>query len=171
MSYSVDMHCHPSMKTYLYDDVLDKKHPTSKEFDPRHMQVDLPKMVEGKIDVVLSAHHLPEIGLLKYCGLLKTVRFILDLFFKDLVDKVEKEGTAFKQTMSMVTQFEQKVRVADKKYKAIVARNPEEFAKAMDSGKRIFVHSIEGAHSLGRNLSLSRRISRISKPCRMLAYA
>ncbi len=156
MNYFIDMHCHPSLKTYLFDKSLYEKHHASKDFDPFDMQVDLPKMEEGNVNAILAAHYLPEIGLRKYCTLLEHLFPALQSFFPKFTEKVEKDNSPtapFEQTMNVISHFEGKIMEAlDHGHQVVLAKSFTELTNALQGGKRVFIHSIEGAHSLGRNL-------------------
>jgi membrane dipeptidase len=154
MGFTIDMHCHPSLKSYLFDSDVTEDHKTYKDFnlfDQEAMQVDIPKMKKGEVNCVLSAHYLPEIGLIKNCSLLKSTRALLKIFLASLMDRIEKDSSPdmpFKQTMSSIQSFENYVK---KSPDAIIARNFNELKRGIEEKKLVFVHSIEGGHSLGRS--------------------
>ena len=41
---TIDIHCHPSLKTYLFNSDLFERYKTSEEFNPINVQVDIPKI-------------------------------------------------------------------------------------------------------------------------------
>ena len=87
-----DIHVHPSLKTYLFNHKLGRKHLSGKFWMPLFMRVDLPKAIKGGMDVLVSSVYLPEKELLTDCKALK--------FAKRLVSKKVKalfEGEAVEQ--------------------------------------------------------------------------
>jgi microsomal dipeptidase-like Zn-dependent dipeptidase len=71
-----------------------------------------------------------------------------------MTDKIESDEnfqTPFEQTLQMLKLFESKVHEAKAKgFDVTIARSKEEFEKGLADGKTTILHSIEGAHSLGR---------------------
>ena len=151
---TIDIHCHPSLKTYLYNSDLSERHIASAGSNPFHVQVDFPKMMEGKVNAILASHYLPEIGLRRECKLVKGIYGGLKFLFSDITDKLESDKNfqaPFEQTLQMLKIFESKVHEASARgFDVMIARSYEEFVNGLSDGKTMILHAIEGAHSLGR---------------------
>ena len=154
----VDMHAHPVLKTYLFDYNLYEMHENYFpfiEFNPFYLQVDLPKLLKGGIDVVFSTAYLPERPFIDNCEIMANSFKILKNFFTSLTDKAEGNSSSnepFEQTLGIIDQFENKVKAAKSKgYGVSIPKNCDELQESIDNGEISFLHAIEGAHSLGRN--------------------
>jgi microsomal dipeptidase-like Zn-dependent dipeptidase len=153
-----DMHAHPVLKTYLFDYHLYEMHENYFpfiEFNPFYLQVDIPKLLQGGVDVVFSTVYLPERPFIDNCEIMANSFKILKNFFTSLTDKVEdnlSSSKPFEQTLGIIDQFENKVTEAKSKgYNVSIPKNCNELEMSIDKGEIAFVHAIEGAHSLGRN--------------------
>lgn len=159
-SLVIDIHCHPSLKSYLFDRNFAQEFPPdhphrSRGFDPFTTQVTLPKMKTGGVDAIFSSLYLPEIGFEKYCKLVPIAEPVLELFFPDVVRGVENDytpETPYLQTLQILEKFENQIEELIALGEPIsVPKNYSEFKDAVNEGKKIILHSIEGAHSLGRH--------------------
>ena len=106
-SLIVDLHAHPSFKTYLWRKRLADRHRPGGSLSPFSMRVDLPKMRDGGLNVLLSAIHLPERALLKDCGPIRLAKMFAPRRLKDLFDR-----NPFEQTMKMIDDFESQARLS-----------------------------------------------------------
>lgn len=154
----VDIHAHPVLKTFLFDYNLYEKyenHFPFIEFNPFYLQVDIPKLLQGGIDVVFSTVYLPEKPFIDNCVIMAISFKILKNFFTSLTDKVEDNSSSnkpFEQTLGIIDEFENKVKEARSKgYSVSIPKNCVELQKSIDKGEIAFLHAVEGAHSLGRN--------------------
>jgi microsomal dipeptidase-like Zn-dependent dipeptidase len=154
----VDIHAHPVLKTYLFDYDLYKKSKnpvTIVEFNPFNLQANIPKLLQGGIDVVFSTVYLPERPFIDNSDILNVSNEILKIFFASLTDKVEDNSTCnrpFEQTLGIIDQFENKVKKAKLKgYSVSIPKNYSELQESIGNGEIAFLHAVEGAHSLGRN--------------------
>ena len=154
----VDMHAHPVLKTYLFDYNLYEKNENYfplVEFNPFYLQVDIPKLLQGGMDVVFSTVYLPEKPFIDNSDMMKVGSKILKNFFTSFTDKAEDDSSSnrpFEQTLGIIDQFENKVKEAKSKgYGVSIPKNYNELQKAIEKGGIAFLHAIEGAHSLGRN--------------------
>ncbi len=154
----VDIHAHPVLKTYLFDYNLYEMHENHFpfiDFNPFYLQVDIPKLLQGGIDVVFSTVYLPERPFIDNCEIMDDMFKILKNFFALLTDKVEDNSSSnkpFEQTLGIIDQFENKVKEAKSKgYSVSIPKNCDELQKSIDKGEIAFLHAVEGAHSLGRN--------------------
>jgi len=117
----VDIHAHPVLKTYLFDYDLYKKYENPippVEFNPLYLQVSIPKLLKGGIDVVFSTVYLPEKPFIDNSDIMSVTIEILKIFFTSLTDKVEDNSSSnrpFEQTLGIIDQFENKVKEAKSK--------------------------------------------------------
>ena len=154
----VDIHAHPVLKTYLFDYNLYEMHENPLpliEFNPFYLQVDIPKLLQGGIDVVFSTVYLPERPFIDNSDIMNVSLEILKIFFTSLTDKVEDNSSSnrpFEQTLGIIDQFENKVKEAKSKgFSVSIPKNYNELQESIENGEIAFLHAVEGAHSLGRN--------------------
>lgn len=141
----IDMHVHPALKTYLFNKKLDKRYWTGGAWNPFAMRVDLPKIIEGGVNVIFSSIYLPEKKMIDDCWALK----LLSLFVGTHLRSIVKDNP-FEATMKMINRFEEgveKARINEKKV-AEVAKSVSDYHRIIDEGKIAVIHSIEGGHSL-----------------------
>jgi len=153
-----DIHAHPDLKIHLFDYDLTTDHFTTPDFNPVHMQVDLPKLQRAGVDLVFATAYLPEKRFVDDCSVLSGVNKVLSFYFRKIRNKVEEWShpeRPFEQTIEMLKTFENKV-AAVKNYPVMIAKNKAEMKRGLEHGMIVFVHAIEGAHSLGHNLSHAR---------------
>jgi microsomal dipeptidase-like Zn-dependent dipeptidase len=152
----IDMHCHPSLKRYLFEKDLRENNDSSKSFSilyPDFVQVDNPKMRKGDINVAIVAHYLPEYKFTTDC---KTVKFLLPLLklvIRGYLDKVEKPDppdSAFDATICIMDDFESHI-MSDVHDDMRIATDYNDMMLKLNDGKRVYLHAIEGANSLGNN--------------------
>lgn len=165
----IDIHCHPSLKVNLYGyKIYENEHrlgipvPNSDNDEMFQMQYDLSNMKAGNISAIWSSVYVIEKGLIKNSSL-KIVSAVTDFFGIDNINNaVERCDYPYKkkcygpytQALEVMEKMEKQISDASKKgMKVKLARNYPEFAEALDSGETCFIHTIEGAHMLGRNLS------------------
>ena len=100
--------------------------------------------------MVLAVHYLPEGQIRddwKMVDAIKPVKKYMEKYS----DKIERED-AFAQTLAMMDDFEKEF---EKTEEAAVAHNMAELEAYLGQQKKVFIHSIEGAHHLGRGLSVT----------------
>ncbi len=158
-----DIHCHPSLKVKLFKyDINDSEHkiaanrvknsPSDEIFQ---MQYDLPQMNEGGVNSVWSSVYIVEKGLLEHSNL-KIGSCVLNLLgfkFSNAVENVFLGGP-FLQALKLMEIMEKQILSSENKsIKAKIPKNFDELSSALLNGYKCFIHSLEGAHMLGRNLS------------------
>lgn len=153
---AIDIHCHPGLKTWLFNSNFEDDHMTlSRDFFPTDMAVDYPKMVQGEVDVILSSVYLPESSLINEVVKSSALMDIISRFI-NVKKKAEyncSPGHPFEQTLEFINLFEEKLkRAADSGANIAVARNYEQLKQYLMNGTKAVIHSIEGAHSLGRKV-------------------
>jgi membrane dipeptidase len=141
----VDIHAHPSLKIYMFNKKFHERHRTGGAFNPFGMRVDLPKIIEGGVNVLFSSVYVPEKGILDDCWLLKLFSYIAPRKWKNMV-----KGNPFEQVKLMSDRFQQAVASA----RGSGLKQPE-FAASVSEVKRIvkqdgiaIVQALEGTHAL-----------------------
>lgn len=156
-----DIHCHPALKSYLFEDSLfsldlQEEHTSGREINLLRLQVDIPNMKKGDVRAAIAAHYIPERGLLDESLMLRSGKDLMGLFWKGLVKRIEKEETGrgvFDQTLESIEIFENKIRsVQSEGENAVVAHSYLELVSALNDSRIVFLNSVEGAHCLGREL-------------------
>lgn len=154
----VDIHAHPVLKTYLFGYNLYQMHENLLpliEFNPFYLQVDIPKLLQGGIDVVFSTVYLPEKRFIDNCEIMNVSLEVLKRFFTSLTSKVEDNSSSnkpFEQTLGIINQFENKVKEAKSKGCSVsIPKNYNELQRSIEKGEIAFLHAVEGAHCLGRS--------------------
>lgn len=170
MPYFIDIHCHPSLKTYLFEGSIVAGHTNlltdsckSPEGNILDLSVSLPKMVAGQIRCAWAAHYVPENILVRENKGLKVVESILNILWKRLTNRVEqdffKKASYDSQSNFLLAQesikiFEQRVKEAQKQgFNVTIAHSLDELFLQESNYGAIFIHTVEGAHMLGRNLA------------------
>ena len=161
-SIVIDLHCHPSLKVKLYDfDINDGEHSykgkrwknsPSEEFFS--MQYDLPKMKEGGINAIWSSVYVIEKDFVNK-SLLKIGSCALNFLGYKFSGAIENTflGGPFLQALKLTELIEKQVKDSDNnEVKAANPKNYSEFAEYVKNGKKCIIHTLEGAHMLGRNL-------------------
>ncbi|GAB4376500.1 MAG: hypothetical protein Kow0042_22870 [Calditrichia bacterium] len=145
----IDLHVHPSLKTFLWNKNLAKRHRTGGAWNPLTLRVDLPKIKDGGVDVLFSSVYLPERRMIKDCFILDVVTSLLGKKFRSL-----KRGDPFEITQNILQHFEIALEdAASKKGNSVeIARSFTELKRVLSEGKTAVIHSVEGAHSLAGRL-------------------
>jgi microsomal dipeptidase-like Zn-dependent dipeptidase len=148
-----DIHAHPSLKLSLFGRLLTANNRAAKYFDPFSVRTDLPKLKEGGVKILGSAIHAPELGLLEDCRLLRLARHALPGGRRAL------DGPRFDVTLRMMHEIEKAISSAINpdtgRPLAQVARSVSELDAILDQADGApvaIVHTIEGAHSLDRDV-------------------
>lgn len=143
----VDGHAHPVLKTYLFRRKLGVRNRTGRTFNPFALRVDLPKLIEGGVNVLVSSVYLPELGLLNDCVPLRLVT---------LFPRMRRltKGDRFTRTIELIDDFERTVRGTPpiEGTRLEVATSLVDLEDVLASGNIAVLHSIEGAHSLAGSL-------------------
>jgi len=142
----IDSHVHPSLKTYLFRKKFVKTHRSGGAFNPFTLRVDLPKIIAGGVDAVISSIYLPEKGLLDDCKVLKFLRPFSPRRIRRLFT-----GDPLQRTIEILDHFERAVDTTrtNGRELARVVRSTDELLAAKEEGVIAVVHAVEGAHSLG----------------------
>jgi len=141
----IDLHVHPSLKTYLFDKKLKRRHRTGGAWNPFTLRVDLPKIIEGGVNAIFSAIYCPEKKMINDCWFLKLLTHFVNKKLRDLV-----KDNHFVSTMKMLAHFEKAVSDAKINGKTVaeIAKSVSELHRILDKGNIAVIHSVEGGHSL-----------------------
>lgn len=149
---NVDLHLHPSLKMYLFGKKIYKKNRTGSAWNPLSMRVDLPKIKAGGMNLLVSSIYVPEKQMISDCIILKSLLWGLGLFNKKF-NSIRK-GDSFATTLLMMDHFEKEVAAANDAgyFDVMVAKSISEMEQGLKDNKIVFLHAIEGGHSLGGNI-------------------
>jgi microsomal dipeptidase-like Zn-dependent dipeptidase len=154
----VDLHCHPSLKMYLWGRRIWKKYPSAAGANELTMQITTDELSRGYVKGILCAHYLIERAFTREPTLLKTLFPWIERI-DDLAHKVEYEDAQnFTQINIMMDDLEDQLHRANQEQDRVrftIARSFPEFSQALSEGRIPVAHAIEGAHALGRNLPLT----------------
>jgi microsomal dipeptidase-like Zn-dependent dipeptidase len=168
----IDMHCHPSMKMFLWGEKFWKWHwGVSKGENLLDMQENNRQFSFGNVRGMMAAHYLLEASSKKEWNTLKSLYPILKRIpFLDLKDKIEHEDrTNFDQVMEMINMLEgqmYKMNSKDKTINYVIARNYKEYEAALNDPNNnsiAIAHAIEGGHALGRDCPISHKRHRLKE--------
>jgi len=155
----VDLHCHPSLKMYLWNKRIWRRYHPKAGTNPFPLQDTVNELSSGYVKGLLVAHYLVEGLLVSEAATLKKLFPWIKRFFPRLSDKVEHEDYSnFTQINMMIDTMESQIHLANQKQKKIhfvIARDYPEFEQAIKDGNLPIAHAIEGAHALGRNFPLT----------------
>tara|TARA_R110000765_G_scaffold106595_2_gene197181 strand:+ start:14048 stop:15100 length:1053 start_codon:yes stop_codon:yes gene_type:complete len=110
-------------------------------------------MVAGGMDVILSTNYIPEKEWLDDQSLVK-----LALLFAPKTREHVFDPSYFQSTLNMMDEMEREMKKwneSEPKRKCILAKNVNELENALSAEDKpmVFIHSVEGAHSLQGNLA------------------
>lgn len=146
----IDLHIHPSMQQQLFQRNLGLRYVINRSIhaNPLAVRASFPRLRDGGVDVILSAIHVPEKGLLKDFPILNLFRiFRPDIFKKLLLSQ------PFDATIKLMDEMEKSVSLTSGYTWAKMVRSVTELGEilAMPKGHRpiAVIHAVEGGHSLG----------------------
>jgi len=163
-SMVMDIHCHPSLKVRLFKyKIYDHDHnilifpaDDSKKDEIFQMQYDLYDMSKGNIRAIWSSVYVVEYGLVDHSDKLsfgywftKNLNFPFDKYIEDN----EHPERVFSQALQVMDIMEAQVKTAqDKGFKITYPKTFSEFENDIQNGNSCYIHSLEGAHMLGKKL-------------------
>ena len=157
----IDLHCHPSLKMYLWNKHFWKKYNPKSGTNPFPLQDTVDELSSGYVKGFLVAHYLVEAALESESAVLKNLFPFIRRLFPGLAAKVEHEDSSnFTQINIMIDTMESQVHQANKeqgRVRFVIARDFSEFEQAIKDGNIPIAHAIEGAHALGRNFPLTHK--------------
>ena len=142
----IDLHCHPSLKTYLFDKDFgtDDKYFTGGIWNPLVMQCDIPKMKRAGIKAVFSSIYTLEKELLNDCEPLKFIAGLYSAF--DSKIKFLTNSNYYDATLAILKDIENEINEA--KNDVVVVKTLNEYELAFKNNKIAIIHAIEGSHVL-----------------------
>jgi microsomal dipeptidase-like Zn-dependent dipeptidase len=156
----IDLHCHPSLKMYLLNKHMWRRHHPIAGPNIVHMQEDLHQLHFGFVKGMIAAHYLPEGAIERQWDTVKRLYPLLSRLLRSFTQKLEHEdATNFSQINNMIDILEEQLTRTNqlqKDIKFVIARSYPEFQQALQQPGVIPVaHAIEGAHALGRHFPIS----------------
>ncbi len=156
----VDLHCHPSLKMYLWQEHLWARHFPSPGDNPIAMQIDTRELEHGYVKGMLGAHYLLEAASVQQWDLLRGLFPWIKHLWHPLANKIEHEDASnFTQINIMIDTLENQVYLCNHRQDLIqfvIARNFADFKRIADTpGQIAIAHAIEGGHALGRKFPIS----------------
>jgi membrane dipeptidase len=149
----VDLHCHPSLKMYLWNKKIWKRYHPSSGTNPFPLQYTVDEVGRGYVKGLLVAHYLVEAALVSGSAVLKELFPWIKRLSPGLADKVEHgDYSNFTQINVMMDILETQIHEANLKQNTIefvIARDFSEFEQALSQSKIPIAHAIEGGHALG----------------------
>lgn len=139
----IDMHAHPGMNAYFWGRDLRRHYFAGSTFNPLASLTDFPMLKKGGVKVVWSISHVPEQEQLNSPPLRLLARLAPG-------GRKMLKVNAWESTLRMMDAMEEQVARADDEF--AFARSNAELDAALASGKRVFVHTIEGGHQLSAGL-------------------
>lgn len=174
----VDLHCHPSLKMYLWQEHLWGRHCPRPGSNPIAMQLDTRELGHGYVKGMLGAHYLVEAAAVQQWDLLKKLYPWIQRLWRPLTHKIEHEDASnFTQINIMIDTLENQVWLVNQRQSNIefvIARSFTEFKAIADApGKIAIAHAIEGGHALGRNFPISEKRKQLylARPARQHKFA
>ena len=156
----VDLHCHPSLKMYLWNSKIWKRYHPSAGANPFSLQYTVDELAGGYAKGLLVAHYLVEAAMTRESAVLKKLFPLIKRLFLGLADKVENEDYSnFTQVNLIIDTLETHIHLANQKQgevKFVIARDFSEFEQALSQSRIPIAHAVEGAHALGRNFPLTK---------------
>lgn len=157
----LDLHCHPSLKMYLWNTKIWKRYHPSAGANPLALQYTIDELASGYVKGLLVAHYLVEAALERESAVLKRLFPFIKRLCSGLADKVEHEDFSnFTQINVMIDLLETQIHLANQKQdrlEFVIARNFSEFEQALSQSKIPVAHAVEGAHALGRSFPLTQK--------------
>jgi microsomal dipeptidase-like Zn-dependent dipeptidase len=163
----VDLHCHPSLKMYLWGKKIWKYSHSSPGINLVTMQYTVEELASGNVKGFLNAHYLLEAALTRESANLKRLLPLIKRFCADLADKVEHENDRnIDQIYDMMNLLEHQIEIANQKQdkvKLVIAKDFAQFEQTLNESNIPVVHAIEGAHALGRNFPITRKGNQVPR--------
>ena len=146
-----DLHAHPSLKVYLFKKKLHKNYPAGGAWWPLTLRVNLPKMINGGVQTVVCSHYILEKEMIDDCWFIKSGLSVGGLFIGRW--KKMLKGNRFKVTKKMINRFNEAVAIAQQEGMPVtISHTKNELEAALASDKIVFLHAVEGAHTLDNDI-------------------
>lgn len=154
----IDLHCHPSLKAYLFDKKFYLRHyDRNPGINLVNQQEDVHEFNTGKVRAAITTHYLLEGGVHLEWKTISALWWLIDISF-DFSDKIEAENDRnTDQVINMINILEKQIDVANARGNPFTYEVVCNFQRLSDiiadkQSKIIpLMHAVEGAHALGRN--------------------
>ncbi len=141
----VDLHAHPSTKTYFGNAKLTERQAAKKGFNLTRLRTNHPSLVAGGIDVLCSAIYVPEQNLKKDCWVFE----LGGIAIPKLDDALNHPAEHTARTMLQQIETDvATVNATDPTRRMAIVKNNEELDRAVGRGDIAVIHTLEGAHPL-----------------------
>jgi len=166
-SMIVDLHAHPTMKTYFGDAELKTRYTPGPGMNPFELRTSHPSLVAGGIDVLWSSVYVPEQYLKKDCWVMDVVA----AFSPHLREAFESPADTIAEKMirHMEVQVEAVNDTKPAREMAVVKSNAD-LDVALRDGKIAVIHTIEGAHALNGDVANVERFKQLGVASITLAH-
>lgn len=140
----VDMHAHPSLKTFLLGEKFHLPHRPPKGMGVFTMQTCLPSLRKGGVNVQVATHYVPEQGLAKDC-------VVIDGLSRTITKVRRGFRSPNEVTREVIDHFEGAIaRAAEQPGGSLprIVKSNAELDLALSKGEIAVLHAVEGAHSI-----------------------
>ncbi|HEX6750854.1 MAG TPA: membrane dipeptidase [Longimicrobium sp.] len=154
-----DIHAHPAMNAYFFDRDLRRHYMSGRTFNPLASLTDFPMLKKGNVRVLWSVLHVPE-------------KEFLDCRIARFAAHFTRGGrkilrlNAWEVVIDMLEGMERQVARAGDRFQMAMAHSNAELDAVVASGRRAFVHTVEGGHVLGAGLAphdIAGRLARLEE--------
>jgi microsomal dipeptidase-like Zn-dependent dipeptidase len=179
----VDLHCHPSLKMYLWGRKFWRSHTPGLGVNAFDLQDDYGQLtsgsvpndpagsydqINGLVKGIVVAHYLPEEGVYEQWDFLKGIYPWVGRLFRNFAGKLENgDHSNIDQTLRIISVMEEQVmriNAHQNQVEFVIAKSFKDFQDSIKNGKFPIAHAVEGAHSLGRNKSGFNNVGRKRLP-------
>jgi microsomal dipeptidase-like Zn-dependent dipeptidase len=151
----VDLHAHPSLNVSLFNRLITSRvYPSTRAFDPFSVRTNIPQLVKGGVDALLSVIYAPERGIVDECKYVGYLRYLMPRTWKKIYQQ-----PYFQVTQLLLDEIEAAVQHAKNPHTgnplAKFVYSVEELDEVLSQGKGhpiALVHCIEGGHCLDGKL-------------------
>jgi membrane dipeptidase len=145
MATLIDLHAHPSMKTYLTGAHLGHRKKTDKGFNPFTLRTSHGSLADGGLSLVCSAIYVPERQLKSDCGVIKLASLVHSRLRHALRD------SPYQTCLAMLDHIEGEVAAVNQAGMTPAMRivsTRAEMDHVISKGEIGLIHTVEGAHVL-----------------------
>ncbi len=147
----IDLHAHPSMKSFFGNKDFAKPSGSKKGFNPFGMRTNLPNVSQGGVRVLWSSVYVPEKALRDDCGIFKWVPTFIPPLRKAFLKPADQ---AAREMLKHVEIMVDNVNGSGKNLPTVtVATSFTELQAALARNETVLVHTIEGAHVMEGDLA------------------
>lgn len=149
-SPTVDLHVHPTMKTYLANQQFTHETKVDSGFNPFELRCNYPSLLRGEVDLICSAVYVPEAGLIQDCPVIDRFRHFLPKLNNALTTSPLATATKMLQHMESWVQI---VNAGHPPRRMTSVTSRQQLDAALTSGELAVVHTLEGAHVLESDIA------------------